>query len=1531
MGVRDTKHQVAIDVFIKGVNQLNVLSDNLSEIASDLNLLDRQRNKQGPFDEAQLRRAEKFKRLVREINKEIETGSFGENSRAGKKFLSNYGGAHYQHVQNTRSAAGFLNDPILRRYLGKNGQLNLSGASKADTLHIQSLLGGLGQFDLRSRSTRQGLGDNVELVRVLKTTSEKRIRAQLQLLAEDEKQVNIAKRATKAAEREEERRSKAADRARARQEAANRKIEQAQEREARAKQKVADKEALVAARVADARTRLAALPNLNQRQTGRFMSFVTGRPQFGTNAPSTQQSIDVREIMRTFKGTPYEAAAIDHLRSLGYIPPGGRGYGGRGYGGGGSGGSGGGRGSAGGGGFFRAFGRGIVAVGSGGAYVLGRAGLPLYGLGGGALAYAGFAGIRSSLQAYSQMQDQRTFLSGTFNQFKRYIGPDGKPMSAGDNYRTAITDANSFYNVIRQKAVESPLTIQELFSAYTRSAPFLLGRGLSDKASLDVINKVNILGKVAGLHPESVADDVRDLSSGNFRNAQSFQMLGVDTSKFRDISKLTGKALESALEDIFKSVNPMLEEYENNFSAKMARISDAFLLIGQTIGESLAPTVISAAEEITKAVKDAEANGGLKEAANNISAIMGTLVSAAKWIVSEDGQNFFTNLGGHTSAWGGGISDFVDKIRRGDFWTVMAPGSSLIQSLGSNYSAQMAKAAAPAGNKRTETFEWYLKKEEEKIRKSGNLKYTDPQDIVHRHALTGEILSRKPGGEPTLNIAGRQLARERALALWNSDKKGNAGATSKGSPAYTPKNQMQGRQQKTGSGNSSSGTGVSIDKTSFDTTGLETKLSQSAGREMILELGIYRANRRAEDHFANYNFSAGIAELNSIGAKQRQIYNERVQQANLDQQIGNLSKGTYSISDRSNQPLTFITARAKKDFESGNVNPELIGVLQQLKGAGFDLGLGTFRTGHAEFTTSGNKSRHSYGNAVDAPTINGLKLGQKGYRETMLRAQAWAVANLGAKTSESGAGLSFLFGYDDKARGGNHNNHAHIGVSGSFKLSGLQHKLETKQTELANAIAKNNTAKIEAVSKEIIDLEKETNELKDRIREAKSSQISYDFSMAAGLADFNIAVKSGSRMSSYKRQLFDNDNRTADVFRQIHELSSQANLRGGDVTKDPRYMHLQAQLIQLQNERRLINENEDLAKLNFSNQMFSINASGRNLGVTEADFRGRQADAKSEAGRTWGLALTQAMQAGDNDAIRLANANYRATMARINKESSDFDRQKVRSTQDAAYQFNVSAPGLTDAQRYDLESQRLRTDFKRSIEDGQGFYSAMFTYAGDMRNLSYARKIALQKRYGTYSYENKTGRRELMTSVGEAAAYAIASGQNPLDAMATLFQSPISGYINRMGDSNLQWRGKGGRGEAGAQLGAYLGATAIVNGVFGADNVGAQTGGAIGSMVASLLPTTMLGPLAPFAAAIGFLGGGILGGLFGKRRDPEAEARKQHQKKVEELLASIDKSLRPQPDYFRSINRDALFGQSSAYYSSRALTGLGMQVAMGGV
>lgn len=91
----------------------------------------------------------------------------------------------------------------------------------------------------------------------------------------------------------------------------------------------------------------------------------------------------------------------------------------------------------------------------------------------------------------------------------------------------------------------------------------------------------------------------------------------------------------------------------------------------------------------------------------------------------------------------------------------------------------------------------------------------------------------------------------------------------------------------------------------------------------------------------------------------------------------------------------------------------------------------------------------------------------------------------------------------------------------------------------------------------------------------------------------------------------------------------------------------------------------------------------------------------------------------------------------------------------------------------------------------------------------------------------------------------------------------------------------------------------------------------------------------PWGAIAGGLIGGLLGGLFGgSKPDPEEQRRreleKQHQKRMEELLSRIDKSLRPQADYFRTIKGEVLFGTASRWYSGRAYAQLGLQGALSG-
>jgi len=68
-----------------------------------------------------------------------------------------------------------------------------------------------------------------------------------------------------------------------------------------------------------------------------------------------------------------------------------------------------------------------------------------------------------------------------------------------------------------------------------------------------------------------------------------------------------------------------------------------------------------------------------------------------------------------------------------------------------------------------------------------------------------------------------------------------------------------------------------------------------------------------------------------------------------------------------------------EDIASGQIDRRVLAMLEYLRAKGFELGVTSLKCGHGIFTTSGNVSEHSTGDAVDIATINGQPvLGNQG-------------------------------------------------------------------------------------------------------------------------------------------------------------------------------------------------------------------------------------------------------------------------------------------------------------------------------------------------------------------------------------------------------------------------------------------------------------------------------------------------------------------------------------------------------------------------
>ena len=78
-------------------------------------------------------------------------------------------------------------------------------------------------------------------------------------------------------------------------------------------------------------------------------------------------------------------------------------------------------------------------------------------------------------------------------------------------------------------------------------------------------------------------------------------------------------------------------------------------------------------------------------------------------------------------------------------------------------------------------------------------------------------------------------------------------------------------------------------------------------------------------------------------------------------------------------PRLEIYACGREDIRSGQIDRRVLALLEYLVAKGYRLTVTSLKCGHSVYTTSGNVSQHSSGNAIDIPQINGIPvLGNQG-------------------------------------------------------------------------------------------------------------------------------------------------------------------------------------------------------------------------------------------------------------------------------------------------------------------------------------------------------------------------------------------------------------------------------------------------------------------------------------------------------------------------------------------------------------------------
>ncbi len=177
------------------------------------------------------------------------------------------------------------------------------------------------------------------------------------------------------------------------------------------------------------------------------------------------------------------------------------------------------------------------------------------------------------------------------------------------------------------------------------------------------------------------------------------------------------------------------------------------------------------------------------------------------------------------------------------------------------------------------------------------------------------------------------------------------------------------------------------------------------GWKLLEATAIYRAE--GKNPFARKLGSAGVLLLSKEALQRRVLADERL-----------------SIYDC-----------GRTDIASGQVDRRVLATLEYLAEKGFRLTVTSLKCGHGFFTTSGNVSNHSSGNAVDIPVINDVPvLGNQG-PGTLTDAVLKAVLRLqGTMAPEELISLEDLGGPSFAM--GDHADHVHIGWESTYGADG---------------------------------------------------------------------------------------------------------------------------------------------------------------------------------------------------------------------------------------------------------------------------------------------------------------------------------------------------------------------------------------------------------------------------------------------------------------------------------------------------------------
>lgn len=1141
------------------------------------------------------------------------------------------------------------------------------------------------------------------------------------------------------------------------------------------------------------------------------------------------------------------------------------------------------------------------------------------------------SGISGSLGAFGQIEGQELFLGGSLGNFFNF----GEGLSASENLRRARTYAkDTLVPAVRETAIASPLTYQELFEGYARSSPILFNKGLDPEQALRLTNRIYSVGKASGIKPASIIDDLRALNTGIIRNAQTFQAAGVSQDEFSDLAKLRGDDLVKALDKIFEPFDETIAEYENTYEGKMARLADSIFDIQLAIGETLAPVIQDLATDISDLIKRAKDDGSLQKFANSIAGITKAAIEATPKVIK-----FFDNVFGKIGAVFGvitadpfngdperdarlgalyfdGVSGYGQELDRQQ----KAKATAELQAKFADIDSKAATRAGQIAGRMAPPVPSY-----EDIIAQGNGTVAEATEVYRR-----KLKERQKVFDATYS-AQYKIERERLRREAGLGKYDKSTTTTGTSDKPTSKNKGGG------SGDSSkSKVGVTIPnlpEADFDFVPYDNSQFDIDYRLQNISDRLKMSSSYINDAMSVGNYSLAKSLLNeqfSLITERTNLGKEYItNQSNIDAIKYNINGAREAAG---NQALGVDPFGVIKG--SGLVAPSLVGTIggstEVVRGTRAEADAARERANEVNNYNKRLQEIRNYNLNEQKRQLELLKL------ETDLAFESYnikksmveikrkeAISTITASSAGNLSNLAFRAG----------------GPTASFYDNYLY---QDAQLTLNQQIAGQELSQFVNPfspfgffgTSEFINAAYAYKGIGDQRANLRRnflfSNTQRNRSLFLGAASNALNLKSSSIYTTRSGQ-------RGVLQSRIALLEAEANsIRGIDSSRE-RALAIQSEISnlnqQLTEEEVAFGFAQDT--VGFQRTLSLQGVSGITRQRQIVDIRRNEVQnllSQSDPGR-----LYDELQNATDPQLRMLAKKYGdRPKSSFGAASASALRAELKSLAIRDQRREAVLSNREDAFNYRLQNQS--SDFVNYLNGGTGTATVQESFDRRLQNLRFDINERLQgsgtlvavARELTFQKESRLLRSDFAKAKavsslrlgGGIALAALAAGQDPIQAFAASTPSPIDA-----GQSFATLFSKsasaGEKGLATQNLGALVGTYLI-----GQARPNSYSGE--GSILGGLIGTALGGPA---GTALGTVGGALFGGLFGKKKgpSPEDEARRRFQERLLDLVSGINKSLQQAPDFFRAFSREAIMGSPSRHYSGRAHSDLNMQYNRGSI